>query len=242
LSRREHSIPSGYSTAGLLLEELGKRHSLSESRCISRPNRIHTPHLPPGIPSLERLVSGEADNEVTIPGNLPAVTTISEAVNSHQHRFSDTPIHENLHSNIAPDIMSYTQEPFPKKLSQKTLAEYGPDSLFRHHSVVREWIEGIFSRGGHDKLLELETTVERVEKENGEWVIALRKVLKGRNYWWRETFDAVVVASGHYNVPWFPKVEGLLEFDRRFPGAIHHSKHFREGSKYRGKVSTISDV
>jgi cation diffusion facilitator CzcD-associated flavoprotein CzcO len=91
-------------------------------------------------------------------------------------------------------------------------------------------------------LLELETTVERVEKENGEWVIALRKVLKGRNYWWRETFDAVVVASGHYNVPWFPKVEGLLEFDRRFPGAIHHSKHFREGSKYRGKVSTISDV
>src|SRR6478735_830610 len=102
LSRREHSIPSGYSTADLLLEEFGQRHSLSESKCISRPNRIHTPHLPPGIPSLERLVSGEADNEVTIPGNLPAVTTISEAVNSHQHRFSDTPIHENLHSNIAP--------------------------------------------------------------------------------------------------------------------------------------------
>ncbi|KAH7234907.1 uncharacterized protein BKA55DRAFT_708864 [Fusarium redolens] len=196
---------------------------------------IHTPHLPPGIPSLERLVSGEADDDVLIPENLPAVTPISEAVNSHQHRFSDTPIHENLHSNIAPDIMSYTQEPFPKKLSKKTLDEYGPDSPFRHHSVVREWIEGIFARGGHDKLLELETTIERVEKENGEWVITLRKVLKGRNYWWRETFDAVVVASGHYNVPWFPEVEGLLEFDRKFPGAIQHSKHFREASKYRGK-------
>ncbi|KAI1066159.1 hypothetical protein LB506_008483 [Fusarium annulatum] len=196
---------------------------------------IHTPHLPPGIPSLERLINGEADKEVTVPEDLPAVTAISEAVNSHQHRLSDTPIHENLHSNIAPDIMSYTQEPFPKKLSQKTIDEYGPDSLFRHHSVVREWIEGIFSRSGHDKLLELETTVERVEKQNGEWVLTLRKVLKGRNYWWIETFDSVIVASGHYNVPWFPEVEGLLEFDRRFPGTIQHSKHFREGSKYRGK-------
>ncbi|KAF9771365.1 hypothetical protein IL306_010992 [Fusarium sp. DS 682] len=196
---------------------------------------VHTPHLPPGIPSLENLVAGEADDAVSVPEQLPAITPISEAVNSHQHRFSDTPIHENLHSNIAPDIISYTQEPFPKKLSQKTLDEHGPDSLFRHHSVVREWIEGIFIRSGHEKLLELNTTVERIEKEKGEWVITLRKDLKGRNYWWRETFDAVVVASGHYNVPWFPKVEGMLEFDKRFPGVIQHSKHFREASRYRGK-------
>ncbi|KAM5349393.1 hypothetical protein ACJ41O_005898 [Fusarium nematophilum] len=196
---------------------------------------IHTPHLPTGIPSLEKLLSGNADVAVPIPEHLPAVTPISEAVNSHQHRFSDTAIHENLHSNITPSIMSYTQEPFPDKLSQRSLEEYGPGAPFRHHSTIREWVEGIFSRGGHEKLLELETTVERAAKENQEWVLTLRKVVGGRNYWWREKFDAVVVASGHYNVPWFPEVPGLVEFDRKFPGAIQHSKHFREAPKYSGK-------
>ncbi|KAF4964755.1 hypothetical protein FSARC_7354 [Fusarium sarcochroum] len=196
---------------------------------------IHTPHLPPGIPSLDKVVKGDADNAISVPEHLPAVTPISEAVNSHQFRFSDTAIHENLHSNITPEIMSYTQEPFPNKLSKQSLEEYGPGAPFRHHSTIREWVEGIFARGGHSKLLELETTVERVVKENREWVVTLRKVVNGRNYWWRESFDAVVVASGHYNVPWFPEVEGLLEFDKKFPSAIQHSKHFREPSRYAGK-------
>ncbi|RMJ20292.1 hypothetical protein CDV36_000016 [Fusarium kuroshium] len=196
---------------------------------------IHTPHLPTGIPSLEKLLAGEADTAVPIPENLPAVTPVSETINSHQHRFSDTAIHENLHSNITPAIMSFTQEPFPDKLSQRSLEEHGPQAPFRHHTTIREWIESIFSRGGHEKLLELDTTVERVVKENGEWVLTLRKVVNGRNYWWRETFDAVVVASGHYNVPWFPGVDGLIEFDRKFPRVIQHSKHFREGPKYTGK-------
>ncbi|KAF5020282.1 hypothetical protein F66182_7658 [Fusarium sp. NRRL 66182] len=165
-------------------------------------------------------LTGDADKAVTIPENLPAATPISEAVNSHQYRFSDTAIHENFHSNIPPEIMSYSQEPFPNTLSEQTLGEYGPGAQFRHHAIVREWIEGIFARGGHNKLLELETTVERAVKENREWVLTLRKAVNRRNYWWREIFDAVVVASGHYNVPWFPEIDGLLEFDNKFPGSV----------------------
>lgn len=178
-----------------------------------------------------------ADATVPVPEQLPAVTPISQNINGHQYRFSDTAIHENLHSNITPKIMSYTQEPFSDKLSDRTLAEYGPDSPFRHHSTVREWIEGIFTRGGLDKFLELSTTVERAVKVKGEWILTLRKEHLGRNYWWREVFDALVVASGHYNVPWFPDVPGLLEYDQKFPGAIIHSKHFRRASEFQGKVS-----
>ncbi|GKU07729.1 unnamed protein product, partial [Fusarium langsethiae] len=74
-----------------------------------------------------------------------------------------------------------------------------------------------------------------VVKEGDEWVITLRKVVNGSNYWWKERFDAVVVASGHYNIPWFPVVQGFLEYNQRFPGAILHSKHFRGGRYYKGK-------
>ncbi|KAI1466386.1 FAD/NAD(P)-binding domain-containing protein [Daldinia caldariorum] len=196
---------------------------------------VYTPELPTAIPSLEDLVSGKADVAVPIPKQLPAVTLPSDEINSHQRRFSDTALHENLHTNITPTIMSYTQEPFPNKLSPRTLADYGPGAPFRHHTVIREWIEGIFSRGGHEKLLELNTTVERAEKINSEWVLTLRKESSGRNYWWRETFDALVVATGHYNVPWFPSIPGLIEYDKKFPGRIQHSKHFRSSKKFKGK-------
>lgn len=182
---------------------------------------------------------------IQIPAQFPAETLKSEATNSHQLRFSDSAQHEHLHSNIIPAIMSYTQEPFPDTLSERVLKKYGPDAPFRHREVVRQWIEGIFLRGGyHDKkVLELNTTVERAEKKDGEWILTLRKETQGgSDYWWQERFDALVVATGHYNVPWFPEVPGLLEYDARFPGRIVHSKHFRNGNKYKGKVSFVSPL
>ncbi|KAH8646101.1 hypothetical protein BX600DRAFT_477151 [Xylariales sp. PMI_506] len=200
---------------------------------------VYTPHLPAAIPSLRQLINGEADAAVPIPPQFPAKTPKSEAVNGHQQRFSDTALHEHLHSNIIPSIMSYTQEPFPDTLSKRTLEDYGHGAPFRHRETIREWVEGIFVRGGHDKLLELNTTVERAEKRHGEWVLTLRKELANHNYWWQESFDALVVASGHYNVPWFPEIPGLIEYDERFPGRIIHSKHFRSAEKFKGKKVVV---
>lgn len=182
------------------------------------------------------MINGNVDASIPIPSQLPTETFKSEAVNSHQIRFSDTPQHENLHSNIIPSIMSYPKYPFPATVSDGLVKKYGPGSPFRDREVVREWVEDIFVRNGHDKLVELNTTVERAEKKDGKWVLTLRKDGPGKNYWWQETFDAVVVASGHYNVPWIPKIPGLVEYDAKFPGRILHSKHFRDPTKFKGKV------
>ncbi|KAK4202886.1 putative monooxygenase [Triangularia verruculosa] len=188
---------------------------------------VYTPHLPAAIPSLPLLLSGKADAALSVPEQFPTETSKSEAVNSHQLRFSDSAQHEHLHSNIHPDIMGYTNEPLQKS---------GSDIPFRHREVIRTWIEDIFMRGDHDRYLSLSTTVERAEKINGEWVLTLRKEGQGdKDYWWQERFNGLVVASGHYNVPWIPETEGLVEFDKRWPGKIQHSKHFRKGEKYKGK-------
>ena len=140
--------------------------------------------------------------------------------------------------------MEFTQEPFPNILSERTRKKYGEGAQFRHREVIREWIEGIFLKGGYEKRLELGTTVERAVKEGGEWVLTLRKEggqgvggKGGEDYWWQERFDAVVVATGHYNVPWVPEVEGLVEYEARWKGRVVHSKHFRRGEEYKGKVS-----
>lgn len=122
--------------------------------------RYHTPQLPTGIISLEDVLLGKADEPVPIPEQLPGVTPFTRQINGHQERFSDSAIHENLRSNITPEIMSFTDRPFPKKLSDYAISQYGNKNVpFRHHSVIQEWIEGLFAP--YEKLLELGTTVER---------------------------------------------------------------------------------
>ncbi|KAK0719143.1 hypothetical protein B0H67DRAFT_572557 [Lasiosphaeris hirsuta] len=201
--------------------------------------RVYTPHLPAKIPSLRALLAGTADVAVALPAHFPASTDKSEAVNSHQARFSDSAQHEHLHSNITPEIMAFSDDPFPGTLSARAVDKYGPDAPYRHREVIREWVERVFLRGDHQRLLELNTTVERAEKKDGEWVLTLRREGPFRDYWWQEGFDALVVATGHYNVPWLPEIPGLLEYDERFPGRIQHSKHFRNGDRYKGKSVVV---
>lgn len=137
--------------------------------------------------------------------------------------------------------MSFTTEPFPETLTERIREKYGDDAPFRGREQIREWVENIFVRNGHKELLELSTTVELATKEGDEWVLTLRKELPGKNHWWQERFDALIVATGHYNVPWLPNIEGITEYDERFPGRIVHSKHFRDSDKYKGKVSRYPD-
>jgi hypothetical protein len=206
---------------------------------VLKDDRVYTPHLPAKIPSLRDLVEGSVDSSLPIPSQLPTETAKSEAVNSHQLRYSDTPQHENLHTNIDPVIMSYTQHPIPNTISEDLREKYGSETIFRDRDVIRKWVENIFVRDGNDKLVELNTTVERAEKKGGKWVLKLRRDGPDKNYWWQEQFDALIVASGHYNIPWIPNIPGLLEYDARFPGRVLHSKHYRDATKYRGKVCDV---
>lgn len=54
-------------------------------------------------------------------------------------------------------------------------------------------------------------------------------------YWWVEEFDAVVVASGHYNVPLIPEIGGLDSAFKEYPGVFEHSKSFRSANDYVDK-------
>lgn len=134
--------------------------------------------------------------------------------------------------------MCFTQEPIPKVISSRTLSNYGPDAPFRQRGIIRDWVEDIFIRGGHQNLIEFGTTVELAVKRGEAWVLTLRKVLPGstKNNWWQEVFDAVVVATGHFSLPYIPDIPGLLEYDDKFPGRIRHSKHYRSKEEFQGKV------
>lgn len=84
---------------------------------------------------------------------------------------------------------------------------YGP---FAPHWVPKQYIETYFPKHGVDKLLVTHTTVEDISKlPNGEtqdsprWRLTLRCFNPSieKDEWWTEEFDAVILANGHYSVP-----------------------------------------
>jgi hypothetical protein len=105
----------------------------------------------------------------------------------------------NTKRTNVPDIaMSFSDSSF----------SYGP---FVPHYVPRQYIENYFSIHKTDEYLSLGTTVEDLSQlpaasRDGlkTWKLTLRKYdrLRHVDIWWREEFDAVILANGHYSVPW----------------------------------------
>jgi cation diffusion facilitator CzcD-associated flavoprotein CzcO len=83
---------------------------------------------------------------------------------------------------------------------------YGP---FVPHYISRQYIESYFSHHKTDSLISLNTTVEDVSviktstKTKERWKLTLRKYDATRrvDVWWEDEFDAVILANGHYSVP-----------------------------------------
>ncbi|KAJ5520234.1 hypothetical protein N7463_000687 [Penicillium fimorum] len=191
---------------------------------------------PPQQFDFDGLAARTADAPVKIPEHLPCRTPVV-----CQDRFMDSPVYPTLETNVNAGAMSFSQEEIPEVRSQWSIERHGADTPFRHHSVIRKYIENLFNRNGYQDLVQYNTTVERAIKDpsSQKWVLTFRRteVVDGAksDYWWAEEYDAVVVASGHYAVPFIPVIPGLKEFAARYPGSVQHTKHYRGPEKYQGK-------
>jgi hypothetical protein len=147
-------------------------------------------------------------------------------------------MYPTLETNIDAFAMSFSQEPFAEERSALNVSRHGKDSPFRHWRVVQDYIQNLVNRKDYEKCVSYNTTVELVCKEevNSKWILSLRRSMdNGQDEWWTESFDAVVVASGHYSVPFIPQTPGLAEFSTNFPGSVEHSKAWRDPERYRDK-------
>ncbi|VUC27697.1 unnamed protein product [Clonostachys rosea] len=184
------------------------------------------PHLPvkPGD------LPGQSDPPLEIPQALPTTTAPNQ-----QNRFLETPIYSGLTTNVPAIAMSFSDAPFA----------YGP---FVPHYVPQQYLANYFSTHKLDSLLELNTALEDLtevksdsrEKDNG-WKLTLRKrdLVQNVDIWWEEYFDAVVLANGHYTVPFVPHVKGLDEYIKKFPGRVIHSKSYRVPHIWKGKKAIV---
>jgi cation diffusion facilitator CzcD-associated flavoprotein CzcO len=129
--------------------------------------------------------------------------------------------------------MSYTYLHFTD-VDKTPLAE-DHDPMFPSAARVLNYIQTLHNR--HSDYLVLNTTLERAVKQGNEWRLTLRRADKETDYWYEESFDALVVATGIYSVPRIPDIPGLRDYNRSFPGRALHSKYFRSVEGFKDRVS-----
>lgn len=111
--------------------------------------------------------------------------------------------------------------------------------------VVHQYVQDIarIHKVG-DKIL-FHTRVESVSKPSGDsqWNVVtttFARTSSGHTLTkkaWK--FDAVVVASGHYHIPYVPDVPGLPTWKQRFPDRVTHSKRYRTPTPFSNRTILI---
>ena len=109
-------------------------------------------------------------------------------------------------------------------------------------------LHGLNSNDKPSPVTAYSTRVERAVKKGDVWELTLRhlKFLEESNRinatWWTEDFDAVVVATGPYDAPHVPEIDGLLEWskvkavDDPSRWSVYHSRVYRKPQRYENKV------
>ncbi|KAK6498659.1 hypothetical protein TWF481_011237 [Arthrobotrys musiformis] len=132
-----------------------------------------------------------------------------------------SPIYNELETNIPKNLMVFNKTPFNEELQ-----------LFPGHEDTKLYIQE-FSKG-LERYTEFNRRVLKLVRQDGlKWEVETQDVISTKTE--KSVFDAVVITTGHYNVPYIPPINGIEEFERDHPGAILHSKYFRVADGYTGK-------
>jgi cation diffusion facilitator CzcD-associated flavoprotein CzcO len=127
----------------------------------------------------------------------------------------------SAHSGVWPGMRANTS----KRLD--TFSDFPPAEslpMFPRVEELRGYLRSYAKTFDLDQSIRLKTPVRRIERDDGRW-----RIVTGDGG--GERFDGIVVASGRFNRPHWPVIEGLDGFE----GEMVHSFHCRGRDAFRGK-------
>ncbi|KAI8995016.1 hypothetical protein BDB01DRAFT_775022 [Pilobolus umbonatus] len=138
-------------------------------------------------------------------------------------KYPPSPCYRDMCNNIPSKYLAYPDFPFPEGTKP-----------YNHHSVMLKYLTEYANKFQLNPLITFNTSVEQITKnpKTNLWEVQLSQynVANGKSVkvtTWRESFDAVVIASGAYQVPYIPTYENIKAWDKKWPSMISHSKQFR---------------
>ena len=138
------------------------------------------------------------------------------------------PVHGSMYrflwSNGPKECLEFADYSFEEHFG-RPIPSYPP------RAVLHDYVAGRVERSGVRAHIRFRTPVRQVtwSDQTHRFTVTVDDLVDSRTY--SETFDAVIVASGHFSVPNAPRFEG---FDR-FPGRVLHAHDFRDANEFKGK-------
>ena len=127
-----------------------------------------------------------------------------------------------LWSNGPKECLEFADYSFDEHFKQ-------PIPSFPPREVLYDYILGRAKIAGIRKYIKFNTSVTNVTFDKKKFSVSLLN--KKKNTSSTEFFDYVVVATGHFSVPYIPEYEGM----KSFPGRILHGHDFRDAEEFRNK-------
>ncbi|KAL2062621.1 hypothetical protein VTL71DRAFT_5693 [Oculimacula yallundae] len=134
------------------------------------------------------------------------------------------PMYEKLNTNIPKPLMKFSDLDFPAEALLYPTRQDVQAYVVKYSQDVRHLIS--FSSQVEDIAL---STVDGQDL----WTLIAKSTITGRQS--TKQYDAIVVANGHYSVPWIPAVPGIEAFNAAYPSIISHSKIYRSPESFRDK-------
>ncbi|MBW6418491.1 NAD(P)-binding domain-containing protein [Celeribacter sp. PS-C1] len=138
------------------------------------------------------------------------------------------PVHGSMYrylwSNGPKEGLEFADYSFEEHFG-KQIASYPP------RAVLFDYIEGRVLKADVRKWIRFSSVIRWVEydAEKGDFEVTVHDMKEDRVY--KERFDNVIVASGHFSSPNVPEYEGFDQFN----GRIVHAHDFRDAREFEGK-------
>ncbi|CAH2351464.1 thiol-specific monooxygenase [[Candida] railenensis] len=172
-------------------------------------------------------------DSIPIPCDTPNVDTKPVFREELKDYVWASPVYDHLDTNVPKDVMSYSSMPFDDNLP-----------LFPHRSDVdkymKEYAEPLRS------YTSFSTKIIKVKRNdsNTKWVVQSRPISietqggtvsseKDGFQDLLEEFDGVVLATGNYELPYVPNIEGLKSWSTTFPGSVVNVKNYRSPAQFK---------
>ena len=104
-----------------------------------------------------------------------------------------------------------------------------PIPSFPPRSVLEDYVVGAAKKFNVMKCIRLNTVVLNVCNKEGKFTVTVRNRVDGKEY--SESFDYIIVASGHFSSPNVPYFSGIETFN----GRVLHSHDFRSALEFKGQ-------
>ena len=127
-----------------------------------------------------------------------------------------------LWSNGPKECLEFADYSFDEHFNQ-------PIPSFPPREVLYDYILGRAKKANIKKYIQFSTTVTRAKFNGNQFEVSVLN--KRDNTITSDNYDYLIVASGHFSVPYIPEYQGM----KSFPGRILHGHDFRDAEEFRNK-------